>query len=151
VKRHRVERYFSYAAFAVMTALVVTPAFRDPPRDSFPFSDFPMFSRGRPDPMLTLTHVLGVHATGEREALSPSISSGNGEVLQSMLIIHQGITGGDAAGFCREIASRVARAGSLADIHEIEIATSVFDCVAYFEGDTSPRSRRVHQTCEVPR
>ena len=145
------ERVFSYIVFVVMTALVVTPAFRDPPYDSFPFSDFPMFSRGRPDPMLNLVHALGVNGEGEREPLSPLISSGNEEVLQSMLIIHQGLYGSDPDGFCAEIAARVATSSDLADIEAVEIVTSRFDCVAYFEGDTTPVSRHTHRRCEVNR
>jgi hypothetical protein len=94
---------------------------------------------------------LGVPASGERVPLPPLISSGNEEVLQSMLIIHQGLRGGDPAGFCREIASRVAEDSSLLGIDAVEIVTSTFDCVGYFEGDTSPRARRVHQRCEVAR
>ncbi len=149
--RFSVERVFSYIAFAVMTALVVTPAFRDPPRDSFPFSDFPMFSRGRPDPMLTITHALGVTQSGERQPLAPLVSAGNEEVLQSMRIIHQGVTGNDPLGFCQQVAARVAQDASLNEVERVEIATSVFDCVAYFDGETAPQTRRVHQHCPVLR
>jgi len=146
-----VERAFSYIVFVAMTALVVTPAFRDPPYDSFPFSDFPMFSRGRPDPMLNLVHALGVNPEGEREPLPPLISAGNEEVLQSMLIIHQGLYGSDPAAFCDEIAARVAESTDHDDVEAVEIVTSRFDCVAYFEGDTAPVARHVHRRCEVNR
>lgn len=124
------ERAFSYIVFVVMTGLVVTPAFRDPPYDSFPFSDFPMFSRGRPDPMLNLVHALGVNDEGEREPLPPLISAGNEEVLQSMLIIHQGLYGSDPAAFCEEIAARVASSADHENIEAVELVTSRFDCVA---------------------
>ncbi|RLB54819.1 MAG: hypothetical protein DRJ42_08020 [Deltaproteobacteria bacterium] len=148
-------RTYVYTVSVVLTGLVLWPAFRDPPVDSFPLSNYPMFSAGRPDPMLTLPHALGVHEDGERTPLSPMIASDNWEVLQSMMIINTAINGGahTQEPFCAAIAGRVAESNDddLADVVAVELATSTFDTVAYFDGDTAPRNRQVHRSCEVTR
>lgn len=148
-------RLYVYAVSLGLTGLVLWPAFRDPPVDSFPLSNYPMFSAGRPDPMLTLPHALAIHGDGKRSPLSPTIASGNWEVLQSMMIINTAINGGDRTQgpFCAAIALRVAESADedLEDVMAVELATSTFDTVAYFEGDTEPRQRQVHRRCEVAR
>lgn len=148
-------RSYVYAVSVLLTALVLWPVFRDPPVDSFPLSNYPMFSAGRPDPMLTLPHALGVHEDGERTPLSPTIASDNWEVLQSMMIINSAINGGPPTqvSFCLAIAGRVRDSGDddLGDVVAVELATSTFDTVAYFDGDTAPRERVVHHRCEVER
>ena len=149
------ERAYALAVSAVLLSLVISPALRDPPRDSFPLSDYPMFSRGRPDPGIRLTHALGVTPEGDRVPLSPLVASGNREVLQAMMSIHQGTHRSGARGradFCDEIAGRVAEAGDeLSEITHVELATSEFDAVAYFDVGPEPVHRRVHHRCEVPR
>jgi hypothetical protein len=150
-----VYRTYVYTISVLLTGLVLWPAFRDPPVDSFPLSNYPMFSFGRPDAMITMPHALAVHEDGTRTPLSPSISAATFEVLQSMMTIDAAIRGDTQhkASLCVQIASRVAESGDseLSDVAAVELATSTFDCVAYFEGDTEPRERRVHHRCEVSR
>ena len=140
----------AYGLSVAVVVLLLSPAFRDPPRDSFPLSDYPMFSHGRPDSRLTLTHALGITDTGEVQALSPRISSGNAEVLQSMVTIGRSIHEGRAAAFCREVAERVAADDGHSAIVEVRLATSDYDCVRYFEHSREPLARAVHATCGVP-
>jgi hypothetical protein len=138
----------AYGLTAVVLLLVVSPAFRDPPRDSFPLSNFPMFSQGRPSPRFILTHALGVDAAGARRPLSPWIATGNREVLQAMVWLGAALR--DPDGSCETIAARVARHGS-AEVRAVELVTSDFDSVAYFVSSPAPVSRRVHARCEVGR
>jgi hypothetical protein len=149
-------RAFVYGVSVLLVGLVLWPAFRDPPRDSFPLSDYPMFSYGRPSARTTISHALGVTDEGERVPLPPIVSAANREVLQSMMIIENAIGGGPArvASFCNEVAARVAERRDDADFARfvaVEIATSTYDGVAYFAGDTGPLERRVHARCVVPR
>lgn len=146
-------RVYVYSLSILLTGLVLWPAFREPARDSFPLSNYPMFSYGRADPMLTMSHVLGVQADGSRAPLSPSISVGNIEVLQSLMTIHAAIKAGRKrqASFCEEVAIRVLGDSDLNDVVAVELVTSRFDCVAYFEGETEPKKRKVHHRCEVSR
>jgi len=149
-------RAFVYGVSVLLVGLVLWPAFRDPPRDSFPLSDYPMFSYGRPRARTTISHALGVTASGERVPLPPIVSAANREVLQSMMIIENAIGGGAArvASFCNEVATRVAERRDDEDFArfvDVEIATSTYDGVAYFAGDTEPLERRMHARCAVPR
>lgn len=143
-------RLHAYGLSLLLLGLVSWPAFRDPPQDSFPLSDFPMFSEGRPSPIFTISQALGVTANDEREPLSPMISAANREVLQSMVTIARGLHGNRQA-FCREIAARVAADDDLDHVVAVEVATSTFDGVAYFAEAPVPVRRVVHVRCEVER
>ena len=132
-----------------LTALgaLLYPLSWGPLDDSFPLSSYPMFSHGRPSPMLTISHAVGIREDGSREALEPLISAGNREVLQSMVTIQFGIRSG-ADAFCAEVAERARDEG----FAEVEISTESWDAVEYF--DSSPeearRSHEVHARCPVP-
>ena len=141
---------YAYGLSIGLMWAVVSPAFRDPPEDSFPFSDYPMFSHGRPTPMLTITQALGVRPGGERVPLPPMISSGNREVMQSMRSITIGLRANPTR-YCAEVAERAAADEDFADVAFVEIATSTWDTVRYFEEGSDPIERRVHQRCRVPR
>ncbi len=134
-----------------LTLAVLSPLTRDPSFDSFPLSDYPMFSYGRPSPMMEIEHALGVDADGTRRALPPIVSSGNREVLQSWRTIGQAIEGGRAETFCEEVAQRVVEDGDFDDVLEVEIASSEYDAVRYFEAGPTPINRVVHARCAVRR
>lgn len=144
------EAVFATVFSAAMVAAVVSPVLRDPPADSFPLSDYPMFSHGRPSPMFTLTHALGIDAEEERTPLEPLVSSGNREVLQSMVTIEQGVHHG-APRFCEEIATRVAADHDLDDVVAVELVTDTWDTVAYFDAAAPSQHHEVHARCEVRR
>ncbi len=147
-------RTYVYAVSAALVALTLWPAFRDPPADSFPFSDYPMFSHGRPDALMTLSQAVGVGPDGRRTPLPPIVSADNREVLQSMMIIENAVRGGPerARTFCDEVARRVAASDdpALRRVTRVEIATSRWDAVRYFAESPEPIERHVHATCEVP-
>ena len=134
-----------------LVAAVWSPVFRNPPADSFPLSDYPMFSHGRPNAALTLTHALGVSANGETVPLSPTVAAGTSEVLQSMVTIGRSVGEGRSAVFCQEVAARVTEHDDLASVVEVWLATSRFDCVQYFEQGAAPLDRTVHARCPVNR
>lgn len=146
-------RWFAYGVSVVFIALSIYPAFEGPEYDSFPLSSYPMFSRGRPSPEMTLTHALGVRADGRRVPLPPMISAANREVLQSMMTILHGVSSGPAGArrFCADVARRVAESDDedLRDVREVELATSTFDAVAYFERAPEPLGREIHARCAV--
>jgi len=143
------QRVFAYAFAALVTGAMAWPAFIDPADDSFPLSTFPMFSHYRPKEM-TVTHALGVTRDGGRRPLPPLISAGNRGVLQSQVSVIRGIQT-DAAGYCREVVERVKASDEHDDIVAVELATSLFDTIAYFESSSDPLDRRVHMRCEVDR
>ncbi len=152
--RERRERVFSVVFGLALLLAVASPAFRDPPADSFPLSDYPMFSKGRPDVGLTLVQALGVTSDGARVPLPPRVSADTYEVLQSMTVLGRVVAAGPEAAraHCATIAGRARDAGGeLADVRAVELATSHFDVLRYYDGSPEPLAREVHARCEVPR
>jgi len=144
-----VPRVFASLFSIGLAAAMLSPAFEDPPQDSFPLSDYPMFSQERASPELTLEQALAVMPDGERRPLPPSISADSVEVLQSMVTIHREIHAGSerAAAFCAAVAGRALRDPEFASATAVEIASSRFDTVAYFEGHSRPLDRVVLVRC----
>ena len=144
------ERAFAYALSIVMLALVLSPLARHPDDDSFPLSTYPMFSHERPRSM-TMTHVVGLDASGRREPLSPRVSADTREVLQSMRTIEGAVRRGRAIVSCHEAAERVKARPELDHVREVAVETITFDAVAYFD-DAPPEPKRfVHARCKVRR
>ena len=138
-------------SLALLGAMLV-PALREPPADSFPLSDYPMFSQERASPEMILEQALAVLPDGRRRPLPSMISAENHEVLQSMMTIHREVHAGSARAraFCQAIARRVAADEEFRSAVAVEIASSRFDAVAYFEGAPEPLDRVVLMRCEMP-
>lgn len=134
---------------SVLVALVLWPLTWPDGRDDFPLSPYPMFARGRGTPVLTVSHVLGVGRDGVRSPVAPELVASY-SALQAMASVQSAVASGSARPFCREIAARVSSSVP-ADLRPIslEVATSSYDVVAYFDGDTRARDRRVHARCPV--
>lgn len=135
-----------WAILALTAALVLwalSPGFRTPPQDSFPFSNYPMFAAGKPE-QLRLGHILGQTASGSLIPLSPAAAAGNSEVLQAKGVIEDAISRGEAEQLCREAASRL---GAPCPYEKLLVATSVFDTVAYFDNGGQALSRHIYATC----
>lgn len=147
------DRVFAYAVSIALLGAMAWPAFRDPPRDSFPLSNYPMFSRARPDARITLTQAVGRREDGSQATLSPALAADNEEVLQAMVLIRNAVRAGPTRlrEFCDAAAERVAADPDLKDVVAVEIATVDHDALAYFEDGYQPLARRVHGRCEVPR
>ncbi|HEX7097509.1 MAG TPA: hypothetical protein VF183_16615 [Acidimicrobiales bacterium] len=135
-------RLVAYGTALVAIVAVALPAFTD--RDSFPLSNYPMFSydRGR---VASFDTALGVLADGSTERLSPRLIGGGYEVIHAAQTVSKAIRAGDAEGLCAEIAARAA--GD--DFVAIQVVTERYDTIRWFEGDETPIDRRVHATCEV--
>ena len=135
-------RWVAYGISLVAVAAVALPGFTD--RDSFPLSNYPMFSndRGR---VTAFDTAVGVDTDGNVERLSPRRISGSYEVIHAASTVSKAIRIGDADGLCREIAERARDDGLM----RIEVVTETYDTVRWFEGDETPIARRVHARCEV--
>ena len=134
----------------VMLGAALYPLSWEPGHDSFPLSSYPMFSHGRPDPMFTMSHAVGILEDGTRVPLEPMVSAGNREVLQSMRTIEMGIAQ-NAPAFCQEVAARVALARpEEGAIRSVELCRETWDTVAYFSEDqTEGQARHVFAVCDV--
>lgn len=134
---------------SVVTAIaVVQPAFRDPPRDSYPLSNYPMFAQ----PLQATNSadaVVGVTADGERRTLSPQRIADTDEVIQAVGYVYNELAAGRADRLCSEVAQRVADAGPT-QVVAIQVVTERQDSVAYFQGARDPEVT-LHASCQVAR
>jgi hypothetical protein len=146
--RPRLRRTLLLAVGVVATCAVLWPAVADQPRDSFPLSTYPMFSRHRGN--LELHAVVGRSPNGQLTRLPPGVVA-SGEVLQTKVLIQQAVQHGNDA--LAELCSRVARnvaSELLGEASTIEIVHRTYDPIAYFDvGPTPLRERRLF-SCQVP-
>jgi hypothetical protein len=136
-----VRRLLVYGITIVAIVAVALPGVTD--RDSFPLSNYPMFSYGRPR-VTSFDTAVGVSADGRRARLSPTVIAGGYEVIHAAATVTKAITDGDADGLCTEIAERAQ--GRFA---RIEVVTETYDTVRWFAGDETPLARDVHASCPV--
>ncbi len=117
-------------------------------KDSFPFSNYPMFSFPR-DRDSTVNVAIGFGADGQPVTLSPESIAGSDQVIHAARAVGDAVRSDAAPALCEEIARRVAAGSTPAA--SIEIVTETFDVVDWFDGDTEPDQRVVHARCEVRR
>ena len=143
----REPRRLAAIVVSVVTAIVVVqPAFRDPPRDSFPLSNYPMFAQEL-GTVANANTVVGVTAAGDERKLSPRLIASTDEVIQAEGFVYSQLSSGNAEGLCRDVAARVADRGP-DDVVSIEVVTRRQDAVAYWQGDRNAELT-VHARCEV--
>lgn len=138
-------RIAPYAVSIIILLAVAAPMLTSTDTDSFPLSNYPMFS-GRATAETSIPHAIAIDAGGERSILPPSAVF-NDEIVQAYETLRQAIRAGPdtTLDLCNQIATR---AGD--DAVTVEIVTDRFDAIRYFEGDETPLSSTVHATCEVP-
>lgn len=132
-------------AFAIA---VLSPLFRSPPRDSYPLSNYPMFSQ-RLEAENEVRTAVGHTASGDRRLLSPRLISGSDEVMQAVQDVGDAVRAGEAADLCRAIASRVAESGR-SELVQVAVVTELHNSVEYFRGAEDPLATTVHAECPVP-
>lgn len=151
-------RFYAYLVSAVVLVAVAYPVTWPVAwpgaHDSFPLSNYPMFSRPLPQPSLRLVYAVGVERDSTRHHLPPSVIA-NEEVLQARAVLSQTVARGEAASLalCRQLAERVAASDDAfaADIIEVRIVTGDHDAVAYLTGDDREGRERIHSFCPVER
>lgn len=121
--------------------------------DSFPLSNFPMFSRGQASPVVVVRYAVALDADGGRRHVPPVLVA-NREVLQARAVILGAVARGKAAtdALCRRIAGNVAGAGvGWADVVEVRIVTGRHDAVEYLTGRDTEGQEQILGRCEVRR
>lgn len=144
------QRARAAALMAAVVAGVLWPVVRQPPRDSFPLSTYPMFSFPR-EPVVDIDVAVGVTATGSDVRLGPELIADTDEVIQAGAVVRRAVAGGgDATGaLCVTIADRVA--GSDIDADGVEVRTDRYDAVAWYRDLDQPLATTLHAACPVRR
>ncbi len=132
----------------LFAAAVLSPLVRSPPRDSYPLSNYPMFS-DRLDAVNDVRTAVGRDAAGKRELLSPLLISGTDEAMMAVQTVGDAVAAGEAGELCEAIATRLARSGRT-HLRAVEVVTERHHAVDYFRGARDPLGAEVHARCEVP-
>lgn len=138
-------RLRAYAISFVLIGLVVSPLAGAFEGDSFPISTYPMFA-SRKSSEARLSHVVLVDENGAERPAPPSAIA-NDEALQAQETLRQALDSGDAttAALCERIAGRVVNSEAV----YVQIVTSTYHVIRYYQGQREPIARSVIATCEV--
>jgi hypothetical protein len=134
---------------AALTAAVFAPVLRDPPRDSFPLSTYPMFTA--PRERVWVHVVVGLDAQGGELRLGPAALATD-EVMQASQTVARAVRRGKKArrALCAEVAARVPELAPR--IVRVEVRSLQFDSVGYFtRPDEGPLQSKRRARCAVVR
>ena len=131
-------------------AAALWPALRDPPRDSFPLSTYPMFSTHRKTSWIHV--IVGFDEAGGQRRIPPTLVA-NLEVMQAAETIRQAIRRRRADDLCREVAVRVAEDPDFSELTRLEVQSRRFDPLTYFASEAGriPQAIKLRAGCAVPR
>jgi hypothetical protein len=150
VRGTRAERVRAVAVAVIAVAAVLLPLRRGLANDSFPLSNYPMFTARRAQ-VTSIERAIGVSVDGEEHVLSPELTGGTVEVIQAAQTVFDAIRDGTADALCAEITDRIAASGD-ARTAEVLVVTEHFDVVAALRADDpEPVDRHTHARCEVLR
>ncbi len=143
-------RVTAYAGVLLVIAAMLWPVLREPPRDSYPLSPYPMFSTTR-ERLSTVATVVGLTAQGDRVRLGPRLVGGTDEVMLAVRTASLAVAAGEdrVISLCEQVAERVIDAGRT-DIVTVEVVTETYDAVDHLAHGAPAYSVSVHATCEVP-
>jgi hypothetical protein len=146
----RRERAWAIGFGSTVLALVLLPLVTR--RDSFPLSDYPMFSRHRESSSAKVTHVVAHSRVGNHRPVPPRMLDTK-EIMQALQTAVVAAKASDtAAELCLRVAANVAEAGEpWSDVDRLELRTDRYDAVLYWQGDREPSRSHVYASCAVPR
>ena len=133
-----------------LIAATAWPMFRDPPQDSFPLSNFPMFSSVRGESWIHV--VMGFDEAGVGRPIPPRLI-GSLEVMQAAETIRKAVARKQSPTLCARVAERVAEHPDYGDIVRLEVQSRRFEPRTYFvsEAGRVPSKVRVQARCPVGR
>lgn len=119
------------------------------PRDDFPFSYYPMFSRPIGE-TYEVTHVIGLDGE-RREHVIPARYLGRGGFNEVRMTVWRAARE-NAPRFCLRVAERL-HDGATADlrgVRKLVIRSGHYSLPAFYEGRIELRGKREHARCRVP-
>jgi hypothetical protein len=147
--RPRLLRIAVYAGLGLVLIAMLGPPLREPPRDSYPLSTYPMFSSDRGRISVVATAV-GVEADGSVRRLSPHLIGGSDEVMLSVQTANNAVRAGAERSMelCRQVADRLTAGSGHEDVVEVVVRVEEHDAVAYFaDRQRTPLAVQEHATC----
>lgn len=107
-----------------------------------------MFGYARP-PTSEIDTVLSVGADGQRRPLSPELLAGVSQPKLALERVRDAIRRKRAGALCRDVAERVRERPAGERPVALEVVTDTWDTLAGLEPGAQPRTRVVHERCEV--
>jgi hypothetical protein len=150
----RLERAFAGALSAALVTAVLWPLRQnwcEVPRDSYPFSYFPMFSAKRKK-RVRERYLVGLDASGGRHLIPYTYLAGGGlNMVRRQL--RRLVASGRADEVGRIVAARLASRpdGPLAGVVTVHVVTGEYRLADYFTGAKEPLCEQVHASCAVVR
>ena len=143
-------RVRAYVVGAVMVLLVAWPFTWATHHDSFPLSNYPMFSFPR-HRVEDLSSVIVQMPDGEIKRLSSHLISGSSETTLASVTVINAINRGDGGTgeLCNQVAQRLEGKPDLAG-GQVLVVTERWDVVDYLQGGRTPQDRTVYAQCAVP-
>jgi hypothetical protein len=143
--RRETVRAVTVAVIAVLG--VLWPLGRSLREDSFPLSNYPMFTHD-PDRVASFPRAIGLTRDGREVRLSPELTGGTVEVIHAAQTLTRAVNRGESAELCDEIAERVSRADLGVD--QVVVVTDRYDLVSGLRADhPRPVARVEHVRCPV--
>lgn len=123
------------------------PLTRELRHDSFPLSNYPMFTSDQPE-VTSFVRAVGVRDDGTEDVLPPMLSGGTVEVIHANRTLNRALREGRGDEMCTEIADRVGRDRS--DVVTVLIVTETYDVIDALRADEPvPVERTVRAECPV--
>lgn len=138
-------------AVSVLTLAVVAvawPLVRDLDHDSFPLSNYPMFTSEQPA-TTSFVRAIGLDAAGRESVLPPAIAGGTVEVIHANRTLNRALREGRADEMCAEIAARAAGRPDLVTVLIVTERYGVIDGLR--AADPTPLARSERARCAIVR
>jgi hypothetical protein len=131
------------------TVAPVAQNWQPEPKDSFPFSFYPMFSQKRGE-IYRVHYMVGLDGQGNRH-LIPHTFFGDGGFNQDRRQINRLVRKDKADTLCRAVAREVAQdtLPPYTRIEQVRIVTGAFRFSDYFGGNKAPLGERVRASCRI--
>ncbi len=136
------------AGLLALTLAPVAQNWARDPRDDFPFSYYPMFSRPL-GATYEVTHVVGIDHDGDEHAV-PFGYLGHGGFNQVRIHVSRAARD-DARRLCKRVAAAVSAdpSAALRDVKTIVVRSGRYLLRAFYQGRIEPRFAHEHARCSV--
>lgn len=141
---------WAYGVSVVLIALAGYPGVAEKPRDSYPFSNYPMFSKARSE-NLRVKHVVAMTKGGDVRPVPPDLVVSD-EVMQAKVTIRNAIRRkGEASKLCVKVAESIRAEPDWSDMTWVKVRTDTYNVLDWAEGRRDPKASKVHATCLIKR
>lgn len=132
---------------AIVVVALLAPMVRDKDADSYPLSNYPMFTADQPREA-TFVRAVSVDVDGGERVLPPEVAGGTVEVIHANRTLRAAVREDRAAEMCAEIAERVAASADASTV--VLIVSDRLESVDVLRRDNPPiLERTVHANCRV--